>query len=223
MREDLNALKIIGIVADVITISGITILTVMSSIRKNKDLIGFKINLYLTYFIRSVLIVVFVGIILLYIQKPYNFFLTVFKGYANGELWEKGKEIQHIIAYFITTVLVLSVLWTLSTIVWTSSFKYAFDFFNLLLPGRPFKYKLKIKSKLDILSAIYGSDTNTIDITEVLRQMVNDEKLRIIANNELGGDPHPNVKKKLKVTYKKGAYPKTVEVIEDEILEIGNE
>ena len=223
MEQDFDILKVIGTIADIVTISGITILTVLSSIRKDKDLIAFKINLYLTYFLRSVGIILFGGLILIFIQEPYNFFLALLKGQSNGELWEKGKEIQHLLAYFATAVIGVSILWTISTIIWTSSFKYALDFFNILLPGRPFKFKFQLNQKLDILSAIYGSDTNTVDLTGTLRQMVADEKLKVIANNLLGGDPHPGIVKKLKVTYRKGLLPKSIEVIEGETLEIGNE
>ena len=53
--------------------------------------------------------------------------------------------------------------------------------------------------------------------------MIRDEKLKVVANNSLGGDPHPGVVKRLKFTYRKGLLPKTLEVIEGETIEIGNE
>ncbi len=222
MKQEFDILKVIGTIADVVTISGITILTIWSSIRKDREVFAFKINLYLTYFIRAVGIIFTAGLLLIFISEPYNFFLALFKGQSNGELWENGKEIQHLLSYFATTIIGLSVLWIIGTVIWTSSLKYALDFFNILLPGRPFRFKLQLNPKLDILSAIYGSDTNNVDLTETLRQMIKDEKLKIVANNSLGGDPHPGVVKKLKLTYIKGLLPKTVEVIEGETIEIGN-
>ncbi len=223
MEQQFDILKFIGTVADIVTISGITILTIWSSMRKDKEVFAFKINLYLTYFLRSVGIIFIAGVLLIFINEPYTFFLALFKGQTNGELWEKGKEIQHLLSYFATAVIGFSVLWITGTIIWTSSFKYALDFFNILLPGRPFRFKLQLNPKLDILSAIYGSDTNNVDLTESLRQMVKDEKLKVVANNSLGGDPHPGVVKKLKLTYRKGILPKTIEVIEGETIEIENE
>jgi hypothetical protein len=221
MDNDFDILKAIAIIADIVTISGVTILTIMSSIRKDKDLIAFKINLYLTYFVRAVGIIIVSGIVLIFIKEPYTIVLALFKGQSNGELWEEGKEIQHILSYFISGVIAFTVIWTVGTIIWTSSTKYAFDFFNLLIPGRPFRFNFQLNPKLDILSAIYGSETNTTDLTDTLRQMVKDQKLNVVANNLLGGDPHPGVVKKLTVTYKKGPTPKTVTVTEGETLTIG--
>jgi hypothetical protein len=223
MEQKIDILKVIGIVADIVTISGITFLTIWSSIRKDKEVFAFKINLYLTYFLRSVGIIISANMIFLLINEPYTFFLALFKGQTNGELWESGKEVQHLLSYFASTIIGLSILWIIGTIIWTSSFKYALDFFNVLLPGKPFRLKLQLNPKLDILSAIYGSDTNVVDLTETLRQMIKDEKLKVVANNSLGGDPHPGVVKKLKLTYRKGLLPKTIEVVEGGTIEIENE
>ncbi len=77
--------------------------------------------------------------------------------------------------------------------------KYALDFFNVLLPGSPFRLKLQLNPKLDILSAIYRSDTNTVDLTESLRKMIKNKKLKVVANDSLGGDPYLGLIKNIKV------------------------
>lgn len=210
----------IGTVADIVTISGITILTIWSSLRKNKEVVAFKINLYLTYFLRTAIIIFTAGIIIKLIGEPYTFFLALFKGHSNGELWENGKEIHHIVSYFLTTIIGTSILWLIGTVIWTSSFKYAFDFLNILVPGRPFQLKLQLRPKLEILSAIYGSETNTVDLTDAISQMIKDEKLKVIANNSLGGDPHPGVVKKLNLTLRKGILTETITVLEGQCIEI---
>src|SRR5258706_12738531 len=194
MGDKVDIVKIIAIAADIVTITGVTVLAVISSIRRNKELLAFKVNLFLTYSLRAVLIIIFVGLTLVVIKEPYAMVLAIFKGSSNGELWENGKELQHILAYFAVGVIEIIVVWIFGTIVWTSSTVYATNFINILVPGRPFKGRKSIPS-LEILSAIYGSDIHTVDLTDILRQMIVDSKLKVTANNLLGGDQHPGIGK----------------------------
>ncbi len=68
MEQEFSIFKIIRIVADIMTISGITILTIWSSFRKDKEVFAFKINLYFIYFLRSVGIVLSAGFIVIFIK-----------------------------------------------------------------------------------------------------------------------------------------------------------
>ncbi|MEO0468273.1 MAG: hypothetical protein AAF206_01535 [Bacteroidota bacterium] len=55
---------------------------------------------------------------------------------------------------------------------------------------------------LNILAAVYGSDNAGADVTERVRELTvtgNDDIT--ISNGNLGGDPVPNVKKRLAVIY----------------------
>ena len=54
---------------------------------------------------------------------------------------------------------------------------------------------------LEILSAIYGTSKNSIDIARALSEQIMDEKLNIKVSNEIGGDPDVGVMKELTIGY----------------------
>ncbi len=55
---------------------------------------------------------------------------------------------------------------------------------------------------LEIVKAIYGTDAKSLDVTEHLRRKVSDNKLTITASNKIAGDPHRNVVKELRISYR---------------------
>ena len=58
---------------------------------------------------------------------------------------------------------------------------------------------------LSIISATYGAGRQRRDVTDRVRSMVRDGRLSIsVGNDSLGGDPAPNVRKDLSVTYSTG-------------------
>jgi len=58
------------------------------------------------------------------------------------------------------------------------------------------------KNDLTILSAKYGADNHWMDVAPLLRAKIVDGKLRLrVTNEEMGGDPFPNMSKKLELTY----------------------
>jgi hypothetical protein len=55
--------------------------------------------------------------------------------------------------------------------------------------------------ELTIISAFYGTDAKSQDITDMLRAFVKDGKLSVTVTNELAGDPCPGERKELRVIY----------------------
>lgn len=54
---------------------------------------------------------------------------------------------------------------------------------------------------LKIINAIYGTSKKSLDATKELNQLVNKNRLELIANNEIIGDPDIGTVKDLKITY----------------------
>lgn len=55
---------------------------------------------------------------------------------------------------------------------------------------------------LHIMRAFYGGAGHFVDVTELLRSMIRDGRLFVVADNRtMGGDPDPDVRKVLRVLY----------------------
>lgn len=80
-------------------------------------------------------------------------------------------------------------------------------------------------SKLVILKAVYGDlpDGDKTDVTAIVRDQVNGDRLKIQASNDIFGDPANGVGKKLQVDYKLDGVIGSKSVDEDEVLVIPNE
>jgi len=77
-------------------------------------------------------------------------------------------------------------------------------------------------TSLNIISATYGVGKQRRDVTDRVRSMVRDGRLYITVNNDtLGGDPAPEIRKALWVTYSTGrGRPQEVRVDEGERLSV---
>jgi hypothetical protein len=58
-----------------------------------------------------------------------------------------------------------------------------------------------IKVGFTIESAIYGADDHLIDVTDIVQSSISNGKLRVIAGNQLIGDPSPGTSKTLTINY----------------------
>lgn len=56
--------------------------------------------------------------------------------------------------------------------------------------------------RLEIIKAIYGTQKAEYDVTEELNNRIVDNKLEIVASNEIAGDPDPGTEKKLIIQYR---------------------
>jgi len=81
-------------------------------------------------------------------------------------------------------------------------------------------YNAKSESGLKILFATYGKGDKIKDVALTLNKMIQENQLRVIANNKIFGDAVPNIKKELKVVYSIGKDINTIRIKEDEILEL---
>ncbi|MBA4260076.1 MAG: hypothetical protein C0446_13005 [Chitinophaga sp.] len=201
---DSQFLKTISIIADFVTLTTVFTAIPFALLRKNKSILAFRVGNFLHYLFRSALILVLSILIFKISELIYFFLLLPFKEKVedNNYVWENGKQIHHIVAYFISGTVGLSLFWLMSSTVWTSSLNTAKEFLNLFLPKN--KIFLKQEPPLEILNATYKTTSAEVDVTQVVRQRVSNNKLIIIANNDLAGDPHPGVPKTLKLNYRVG-------------------
>ena len=63
-------------------------------------------------------------------------------------------------------------------------------------------YEEKKNADLVIVKAWYGSDSNKINVKKQLSASLDNNKLNLLVSNKIAGDPHPGMKKKLRIDYK---------------------
>lgn len=74
--------------------------------------------------------------------------------------------------------------------------------------------------KFELMSAIYGTDKQFIDVTEKLKPRIKENKLTVTSSNKIDGDPHPGVKKKLVIDYISVGKEYRIEIPENETRSI---
>lgn len=72
------------------------------------------------------------------------------------------------------------------------------------------------RNTLKIISAIYGTPKNSIDVTKSLNQLIKDNRLEIVVSNEIGGDPDQGTIKDFKLVYELNGEKQTREYKEGE-------
>lgn len=70
--------------------------------------------------------------------------------------------------------------------------------------------------KFELMSAIYGTDKQFIDVTEKLKPRIKENKLTVTSSNEIDGDPHYGIKKKLVIDYISFGKEYRIEIPENE-------
>lgn len=73
---------------------------------------------------------------------------------------------------------------------------------------------------LEIIEAKYYTQAKSVDVTALLREKIQNNKLSIFASNDLAGDPHYGVVKKLKVKFSYGGETLEKEVNEGDTLRL---
>ncbi len=56
-------------------------------------------------------------------------------------------------------------------------------------------------SSFSILEAKYGANTNFIDVTQKLKDLIQNDKINLTASNEIDHDPAPGIHKQLNIKY----------------------
>jgi len=219
MDSNTSIIQIISIIADFITIAGVIAAIRLLMFKRSLNLTGFKISMFLHYLLRIAIILFICSILFRFSDYFYSFLLSFFKeSLGNNLYWEKGKEIQHILTYFITIAIFLSIAWILVTFIWSSSWNLAKDYVNLFLPKN--KLLLKQEPVLEIMNATYRTDQKQLDVTDILRQMTDKNSLTVTASNKLAGDPHHGVGKKLIISYRVGQKNYMSDILEHETITI---
>ena len=215
-------LSITADLLSVITIVGAFIYGLMT---KHENIIGFKINEIFGYVFKTAIILLFAIFLYRLSAIVYDLILVTAKGDDNNLLWEKGHEIAYIISYFITGAISLIILWLLSTVIWTGSFKYVkhiWDSTKLMnLKDEMIAKRLIIEEAIYVTIDANTADRNFIDVTRVAKKMVKKDTLTITSSNSLSGDPHINFGKNLVIKYRFGSGElKTITVPEHKTVTI---
>lgn len=74
-------------------------------------------------------------------------------------------------------------------------------YFDNVLPSQKIQTP-NLDNRLEIISAFYGTERNSVDVTDTVRMKVAGGKLDFIASNDVFGDPDPGVVKIFKMTYR---------------------
>ena len=218
-----KTLKVLSVLADVMTVLGVGGVLTYGVFKKDKNLLGRKVYRFMVVAFRLCIVLV-VGILIYALYDiPYAIMLVILKGQTGNFYWEEGKEIQHILAYIVTILLLIVPYGLLGMSVFTASLYYPKLFLKTILGGyfHPDLSMYKQHVSLEIVEAVYGSSNHNIDVTAILRSMVDAGKLRIIVSNSLAGDPHYGVVKTLRIRYRlDDETEKTIVKTEGELLEI---
>lgn len=224
MESNWTFLKLISVLADLITLAGVITAIRFALLKKDENVLAFRISLFIHYILRMAIIIIFLTLLYGLIYAFYFFFILILKGNVSAEHplnWENGKEFQHILAYFVSSSIGLSVAWMLCSFLWTSSWNLTKEFINLFLPKN--KIMTKQALLLEITNAVYGSSLKQIDVTQTLRRMVANNTLTIKASNDIAGDPDYGVAKALTINYRIGQKVKEIVINEGETQTLGGE
>lgn len=216
----------LSIVSDLLSVITIVGAFIYGIVTKYKNIIGFKINEVFGYVFRTAVILLF-GIIIfrLLSELLYDFILVMTKGNDNNILWEKGHAIAYIFSYFITGAISLGILWIISTVIWTGSFKYVKHLYNSSgmknLRDEMTAKGLVIEEALYVTIDKNTAHTNFKNVTDIAQKMVKNNSLTITSSNSLAGDPHEKFHKNLIIKYRFGkGESKEVVVPEHETITI---
>ena len=203
--EKFNSVKeIISLVADLITILTVIWVTFYGIIKKHKNLLGLRINEFISFMLKLALLIL-LGIIVFYLSYGiYLIILTVTKFDGSNIFWEKEHPFPHIIAYFISGIIGISLLWLAATIIWTGSLKYVKNLWDSTKLKSLFS-EFSTDKELIIEKAIYQAIPGTsFDVTLIVQKMVINNSLIITSSNSLAGDPLKDTIKNLIIDYKFG-------------------
>jgi len=193
--------EILSFVANVIEIATVIVLGFLAIRNKNSSLIWFRIAKFFGYLFRIVLVLIFLTF---FLKISYAFvfplLILLFKGSWQGQSWEYGQEGYYILSYICYGIIIFPVVYLPASVLFTFSVIPAKRFLNVLLPNI-WNFKIERLPDIVIRYATYGSDERYYDVTDIIRKMAGGNSLTIRASNELNGDPHPNVPKKLLIDY----------------------
>ena len=182
----------LSLIADIATIIALIGITSFGYIRKNKDLLAFKINEFIKFIIKLTLT----------LAIGYLFITLVI--YISTKLPSSWNSLGKGAVISVVAVVLLTVLWLLSTILWTLSLKYILNFWNFKALKELSK-ELTRDTELIIEEAVYkANDAKFFNVTEKLKEMILKNTLKVTSSNFLAGDPLFGVPKSLIINYRFG-------------------
>ncbi len=198
----MDILKLVGTIADFVTLTVALTGIPWVLIQKRENLIAFKISLFIYHLVKVAVILLILPIVYIFWKWFYESILIMFiVSISPGkEYWDTGKKIAYILSYFISLVVFVAIIWNLIAILWTSSFNTSKQFLNFIIQ-KPY-FSIKPDYQFEILNATYGSDERNIAVEHILKQMIVNNMLTIRPSENLFDDPHPGTKKKLIINYR---------------------
>ena len=209
---------IISKIADLVTLISLFWAIAWSIYLRKRTLIGLKVNVFLVSLLRITVILIFGALFFQLWKIIYVFSSILFVSEISSTTfyWNDNYPFFCILSYGVSIILTAILYWLTITIIWTSSFEHVIDFINIWIP-RKIRIKKKDNNKLEIVDAKYGIEGHFVDVTEILNKMIVNNKLAIIASNELAGDPIEGTVKELKIKYKINNYEtKELSIVENE-------
>ncbi len=204
-----NLKEQISLAADIISIVGVTIASIVTGFyaifKRNRDYMAMKVSLILAY--------LFKAIIIFFVMTTIS--LIGYGIIESSAFIDREPILLSISILLLVIVICLVAIWLLGSLIWMSSTRHIIGFVNAL----GFKLE-RVGPKLEILNAWYGSDSQNVDVTSLLIQLLKDNKLEVRASNELAGDPHNQVFKKMVVSYRYNSKLKSKTINEGEVLKL---
>ena len=219
-----QTIRVAGIIADVMTILGVGGLLTYGAATRDKNLLGRTIFKLVVFTFRLAIVLAVGAIMYPFYFLVYEVFLGMLGGYSTSEAmyWQAGQAPRYIAAYSASALFFLPALVIFAMSVFTASLYYP-KLFLKTISGGYIDFQLDIYQQhlvLEIIEATYGSEAHNIDVTNILRSLVESGKLRVFASNRLAGDPHPGVVKMLNVKWRADGPEKQTNVEENKLLEI---
>jgi hypothetical protein len=212
----------ISIIANVMTIIGISGLSIYGLLYKNRNIHGRRIFRIMSSALKLSIVTLLLIFVFRLSEIPYSLIFLMLKTNTDNLDAKFGIEIYHILSFIITLLFALPLFLSISSIIMTSSLYYPKYFIGILSGGK-IKYDLSMYAQhtdLEIIKATYGSDIYKIDVTEELQALVENNMLNVIASNNIKSDPHPRVKKRLHVKYRIRNQDDEITVTEHNMLSI---
>lgn len=199
---DSSFIRWFGFFADIISTSIIIGGLAVWKLTPDKQIAAqYKVNKFMTYVFRSVLIIIF-GLMLFGLLYMLFFYITVADDdYRKYNFFNPDYPMPWIIAWSVAGGLFLVSFTLLSQIIWTFSWDPVKLFMNIMLP--PHK-KFKPEPPLEIISAEYKGPNYGYIHTDYIKRMVIDNKLVVMATNGLFGEPEHGKEKVLIVEWRYG-------------------
>ncbi|TGM60081.1 hypothetical protein EHQ94_01955 [Leptospira meyeri] len=192
--------KIISILTDSIALFSAVSAIIYGILNQTKTQFGFTIIKIVSIIVKIILTIFILALLFIFTE-----FLMLFINAFTRDIIPQFYIIFGISARLLSQYILFWSLFTIlgfliSSILWTRSLNTIKTFLNFLLPI-DYQINLIHEKALNVISAKYGAEKSFIDATEILRRMIQSNRLTITASNDIAGDPIYGIQKVLKLSY----------------------